>query len=106
MESAADVGSFPRGVSPYGVQDMAGNVQEWVFDWFSGEYYKVTPRENPQGPTSGTQRTVKSSDWQAFYNEIHPFDSENGIIAARRNGRDPINAGVNLGFRCVQDPPP
>ncbi|MCZ6633963.1 MAG: SUMF1/EgtB/PvdO family nonheme iron enzyme [bacterium] len=106
MESAADVGSFPRGVSPYGVHDMAGNVQEWVFDWFSAEYYKVTPRENPQGPGSGTQRTVKSSDWLAFYNEIHPFDSENGIIGARRNGRDPINAGVNLGFRCVQDPSP
>ena len=104
--STLDVGSYPRGVSPYGVHDMSGNVREWVFDWFSGEYYKVTPRENPQGPDSGTQRTVKGSDWRTLYNTIHPFDSDGGggPIAGRRSGTGPNGSSGTIGFRCARDP--
>jgi len=47
----AAVGSFPRGASPYGVQDMLGNVSEWVADLYDEDYYKQEGSLiNPQGP--------------------------------------------------------
>jgi formylglycine-generating enzyme required for sulfatase activity len=57
------VGSYPDGVSPYGALDMAGNVWEWVDDWYNGGYYCVSPGENPLGPTSGTARVVRGGSW-------------------------------------------
>jgi formylglycine-generating enzyme required for sulfatase activity len=47
------VGSYPAGASPYGALDMAGNVWEWVQDWYDAEYYKESPRRNPTGPETG-----------------------------------------------------
>ncbi len=47
----APVGSYPGGASPYGVLDLLGNVSEWVVDYFSLDYYSVSPYENPQGPS-------------------------------------------------------
>ena len=46
----APVDSYPKGASPYGVLNMAGNVAEWVADWFDREYYKHSPATNPSGP--------------------------------------------------------
>jgi len=58
------VGSKPAGASPYGVMDMAGNVYEWVQDWYDGNYYKNSPSQNPQGPTSGSYRVLRGGSWQ------------------------------------------
>ena len=62
-EYSAPVGSFPLGVSPYGVMDMAGNQWEWVADRYDVNYYQNSPYKNPTGPDSGALRIVKGASW-------------------------------------------
>ena len=57
------VGSYPSGASPYGVMDMAGNVWEWVNDWWQSDYYSVSPSSNPPGPATGSFRVLRGGSW-------------------------------------------
>jgi len=59
----APVGSYPGGASWCGAMDMAGNVWEWVGDWWSEDYYAHSPTDNPQGPDSGTLRVARGGSW-------------------------------------------
>jgi formylglycine-generating enzyme required for sulfatase activity len=59
----SEVGSYPLGASPYGALDMAGNVWEWVNDWYSSSYYSVSPYANPPGPETGSFRVVRGGSW-------------------------------------------
>ncbi len=86
------VGSYPSGASPYGVMDMAGNVWEWVSDWYDGGYYSVSPATNPQGPTTGTYRVLRGGSWY----------SDGGVRSAYRCYDDPGYWVVCYGFRCVR----
>ncbi len=63
------VGSYPSGASPYGALDMAGNVWEWVNDWYSSSYYGVSPYRNPPGPASGSYKVLRGGSWlnDAYY---------------------------------------
>ena len=85
----APVGSYTTGTSPYGVKDMAGNVWEWVADWF-GDYPSV-PVTNPTGPDNGEYRVLRGGSW---YNNV------DNIRAAYREWDDPVHTGYYLGFRC------
>ena len=58
------VGSYEAGKSPYGAYDMAGNVWEWVADWYDMRYYEKSPENNPKGPESGKGKVLRSSGWQ------------------------------------------
>ena len=93
-EDTSPAGSFPEGRSPYNVYDMAGNVWEWVADWFGESYYADSSEENPTGPPSGDERVVRGGSW--FYGEVF-------ARTTFRHSFDPINYYTFVGFRCVRD---
>jgi formylglycine-generating enzyme required for sulfatase activity len=68
------VGSYPSGASPYGALDMAGNVWEWVADWYDANYYKNSPARNPTGPTSGQSRVVRGGSWGSSATSVRAAD--------------------------------
>jgi formylglycine-generating enzyme required for sulfatase activity len=86
------VGSFPSGVSWCGVQDMAGNVEEWCSDWYDIYNYTLDPVTNPTGPASGTYRILRGGSWGTTYIQIHN---------RYRSYFGPTDIGSNFGFRCV-----
>lgn len=88
------VGSYPGGVSPYGALDMAGNVYEWVADWYDEDYYKNSPSRNPSGPSKKSSRVLRGGSWN---------DRANGMRASNRAGDDPADRLYYRGFRCARD---
>jgi formylglycine-generating enzyme required for sulfatase activity len=93
--ATAPVGSYETGKSPYGAYDMAGNVWEWVADWYDATYYRRSPARNPQGPTSGTQMVLRSGSWLYTAPDFRATERA-GVPSDRRN--------ENIGLRCAQTP--
>lgn len=93
IHEAVSAYRYPLGASPYGVLNMAGNVREWVADWFAADYYQYSPNANPLGPDSGLERSLRSGS----YNE-----SWKGIAIYHRYNHDPKSPGLSRGFRCAQ----
>ncbi len=96
------VDSYPEGASGYGAYNMAGNVFEWVADWYEPKYYKESVALNPQGPNKGYNfanqgpvKVLRGGSWLAPHTSLH---------TSHRFWNQPENNsyGVGLGFRCAK----
>ncbi len=87
---SSPVGSFPRGASPFGIEDMAGNVWEWCGDFF--EPYKSTSKIDPHGPTNGAKRVYRGGSWKSRFASLR---------TTARSANLPNFSCNDLGFRIV-----
>jgi len=86
------VGHYPKGKSPYGALDMAGNVAQWVADWYGAATNAGTAAQNPAGPATGQWRLLRGGSWSSL-----PVYAR----AATRLTNDPARVSSNVGFRCA-----
>jgi formylglycine-generating enzyme required for sulfatase activity len=84
-----------RAANGFGLHDMAGNVREWVGDWYSGSYYASSPLEDPQGPSSGSSRVWRGGSWNS---------STYNVRSSYRNNNAPATSNSSLGFRVARPP--
>jgi formylglycine-generating enzyme required for sulfatase activity len=91
------VGHFPNGKSPYGLLDMAGNVWEWVSDWYLGNYYEASPARNPPGPDQGQFKGLRGGSWS---------DLPKYLLTYGRFKLPPNTRNSFTGFRCAKSAAP
>ena len=87
------VNAHPNGASPYGALNMAGNVWEWVADWYDADYYINSPGANPKGPDSGNFRVVRGGGYD---------NNQYNVGTIIRSRESPDFSSPDLGFRCAQ----
>jgi formylglycine-generating enzyme required for sulfatase activity len=80
-------------VTPLGVRGLAGNVSEWVQDWYSGSYYDESPDEDPTGPDDGGERVIRGASYDV---------EEQDLPAWMRDQDPPQEQDVEVGFRCAR----
>ena len=95
VRDTTPVGSYPLGVSPYGAYDMAGNVLEWVHDWYDSGYYDYSPYQDPQGPVSSLTRVLRGGSWSHF-------PHVGTLRVANRFTYAPVITWDDFGFRCAR----
>lgn len=88
------VGTQPKGASPYGIHDMAGNAREWVQDWYDQNYYTYSPNRNPEGPQKTLLKVIRGGSWHSFDADIRAAARGKGGFALKTHG---------TGFRCAKD---
>jgi Uncharacterized conserved protein len=93
-DTLTDVGRYEPGRSPTGLYDMAGNLWEWVADWYDPTYYQFSPRETPAGPSAGPLRVLRGGAWN---------NDSQSIRSANRAGYAPNARRNDAGFRCARE---
>jgi eukaryotic-like serine/threonine-protein kinase len=93
IDDTTEVGKYPDGKSVYSAYDMAGNVWEWVNDWYGRTYYQNSPSSNPLGPDSSQYRVLRGGAW-VVYDYL--------VRSAYRSMNYPTYSGNGFGFRCVR----
>jgi|TARA_B110000116_G_scaffold263909_1_gene271041 formylglycine-generating enzyme required for sulfatase activity len=108
------IDSYPEGKSYYGVYNMAGNVFEWVQDWYDPDFYKdeKSAVRNVKGPNLGTEIGIEGKyDVKLRYGQKKVirggswFAPAESITTTHRFWNNPMNNsyGVGLGIRCARD---
>jgi formylglycine-generating enzyme required for sulfatase activity len=87
------VRSYEQGKSPYGLLQMAGNVGEWVQDWYASNYYEVSPNRNPQGSEQGQFKVLRGGSWS---------DLPKYLLTYGRFKLPPDTRNSYTGFRCAK----
>jgi formylglycine-generating enzyme required for sulfatase activity len=91
--TTAPVGKFEAGRSRFGPYDVAGNVWEWVADWYAP--YTAEAQTNPKGPDTGDKKVIRGGAWNgSFASWLRP---------SFRYAQDPAALSYGIGFRCVAD---
>lgn len=88
------VGSYPGGVSPYGLYDMAGNAYEWCSDWYDDGYYSISPKNNPTGPSTGKERVCRGGGY---------LSDSSKLRNSNRTFLPPSESNKHSGFRICWD---
>jgi formylglycine-generating enzyme required for sulfatase activity len=91
-EVSAVVGTVQTDKSPYGVMDGAGNVMEWVADWYGERYFTEAPEQNPPGPDHGVYRVLRGGGYATTGADIR-ITSRSKMVADFRD--------ETIGFRCA-----
>lgn len=89
----ANVNRYDRGASAYGVHQMAGNVAEWVADWFDPQYYQSATSYNPEGPAFGQEKVFRGGSWN---------EDPEVARSAGRGARAPTHRSYLIGLRCAK----
>jgi formylglycine-generating enzyme len=89
---SARVGTFQTDKSPYGVMDGAGNVMEWVADWYQEAYYKESPDKDPPSPEFGTYRVMRGGGYTTTGSDVR-ITSRSKMVPDFRD--------ETIGFRCA-----
>ena len=95
-ETVSSIGNRHPGSSPYGVHDLAGNLYEWVTDWYDETFYRRQPARNPHGPVEGTTKVQRGGSY---------INGPYRLRSAFRTKGDPTEHDPHVGFRCAQDAP-
>ncbi len=100
LKAVSDIGDREAGKSPYGVYDMAGNLYEWVLDWYAPDYYANFAYEvavNPRGPSSGRAKVQRGGSYT---------NTSYRLRSTFRTKGDPLEQDPRVGFRCAMDATP
>lgn len=96
LGTTSKVDNYPGGKSFYNALDMAGNVLEWMSDWYDPNFYTNSPDRDPYGPDSGQARSIRSSSFLSTEEQVPP---------STRFFQAPSTTQHDLGFRCVVEKP-
>ena len=91
------VNRYDGGQSPFGIYNMAGNVSEYVLDWYDPTYYTTGPLDDPPGPATGSAKVIRGGAWNLIDYYLEVTTRHSTTTGMRQN---------SIGWRCARVPPP